>query len=420
MRRTPGSRDVATLGRYDLVTLFALLFIVLPGTAFGQQQFLFHASADFTFAVDDNPQLGDTGGGQNLAVGWTNSISIYPTIRVETRGPRFNGEFFYTFGQNWFESRDEDEGLNYQTHIFGGRGDFRLNEKWSLAFSDSYIRSPDFASGTILEGIRVTPEGLFFDFDNVLLRRKSWANRGNVDLTYRFAPRSDLTFGVSHQMRRYSEDEDFPEVSDQDTLQGNVGYRRHQSDRTSWDITYRFRELNFQEFENARTHEGTLGFSHQISPRTTLTLGAGPSYVEPTDRAAGQGYWGYNARFNVSRLINDEQNFSFFYNRDSGTSSGVGSVSDTDRIGLNYGHLLRRNVTLDFGVSLYKTRQRFDNPVYTEGLQSRLSIGYQFNRNLSLSVGAQYLTQDGTSTFNLDRKRVFTTLRIDFPSFARF
>ncbi len=372
-----------------------------------------NATFDFQAAADDNPQVGEVGSFRPTLDQFTTNFVVSPTLVADIKGAHHTGQLFYSLGVNRFPSESD---LNYESHQFGGSLDSQLSNKLRLTLSEQFIKSPDFQQATLLQGISVTPEGLFFDFENVLLREKSYANIAVVETGYQLSPASELSAGVRHRLRRFSAPRESIRFSDQDSVYAHLQFRKDIEKETSWDLRYTFSQHQFQDFEDAGGHSVSLGLSHQMSPHVSLRLGAGPSIGTSTN---GQRVEGYNAEFRIA-YAREEDGVSLSYYRDNGATTGLGSISQTHGISVNFHKALWRNAILRAGLLAHESTPLFDNPVETQGYSANLVLALPLKGGWSFRVGGSHANQQGTQTYEFDRTRVFVGFRYDLPGFLRF
>ena len=111
---------------------------------------------------------------------------------------------------------------------------------------------------------------------------------------------------------------------------------------------------------------------------------------------------------------------SLSYNHLSATSTGVGSVSNTDTIAFNFSQTLGRKVNLQTNLSVYETTAVLDNPVETRGGLASVLLSFLMNNNWALNFGATYRTQDETDLSNGEQKRIYVSVSFNLPEFLRF
>ncbi len=420
---TPEPRNPAP----DRVARLAPMLLVLLLTAGGAlAQRINHLSADVdsVAAVDDNPQVGGLRF-DRLVDDYTFTWGLYPTLRLDSRGESSQLDLFYSFGLNRV---DTDLDFDSESHAAGL--DWAVTRpRYSMRLSNQYRRSPDFATFNFFRGITFTPEGIFFDYETLALRRTSHNNNADWGLDYRIGARSLMTFGLGHSLRQYEQDPLFARrITDQRRYSGDMGFRRELSARSSLDTRYRFSYFDYETgiYHDARNHDMTLGFNRQVTPTVSLRLGAGPSY---TDQAGTDfSFWGYNAEASISKRF-EREFISLYYRRANAASIGIGSVSKTQRLGFGFTRHFTRRFSGNFGLSLFETERLFDNRFDLRGLQSSLVFSFLLSRNLFLNVGAGYQSQreiadleelDLFGRFGLDRRRAFVSLRFALPQFWRF
>jgi hypothetical protein len=172
----------------------------------------------------------------------------------------------------------------------------------------------------------------------------------------------------------------------------------------------------FKNFADSRTLAADFALFHQISPGISVELIAGPS--KTSTAGPGTNYVGYNSSVNLAKSIKKDKLTVAFYRR-SGTSMGVGSISDSQGVAFYYSRFLGRKAALEGAASLYDARDRVDNPLKFKGAFTSVSLNYLLKANWALTWGASYQQQKGTDILDLGRTRVFVSLRFLLPEFLR-
>jgi hypothetical protein len=375
-------------------------------------------------AADDNPRVSgiyfNPAADRKFAGTW----GLYPSLAVSSQGLRSLLTLSYGLGVNRVGS---DLDLNSESHSAGVNFQADLSRKVKLKISESFVLSPDFTSFNLFRGIFFTPEGVFFDYDQVALRRKSYMNSAALGLAYEIDTRSSLSVDVRHSLRDYQEDPRFIRyLSSQNRFNAGVRYTRNLDERTSWDVGYSASQYLFRNYGNTRSHEVQLGLLRELRPSVRLRLAGGPSYVEPTSEGAvvvpwrNQGsYMGWSADGSLSKVFRTNQ-LTFFYRRGSGISSGLGSISDSQTAGLNFAQMLGRKVRFSSAVSAYEHEGRLDNPYDSRGFNGTAVLNFLVRNDVSVDVGGSYYSQRGHQYYDLDRRRVFVSLRLTVPEAVRF
>jgi hypothetical protein len=381
-------------------------------------------SASAVAAADDNPRVTGLGTGQ-VADDYTFTWGFYPALDLTSRGERSLLGLRYAFGLNRVDSELD---LDSESHQVGLNYTYET-EKWVVELADSFSRSPDFATFNLFHGIVFTPEGMFFDYETLALRRNRNRNTASVDLRRRIGEHSWLTFGGGHSLVDTEADPLFQRrLTDQSQATAHLGFSRDLSSRFSLETRYNFSHYNFNNdfYGDSRQHAGSLNIRYQAAPTVRLWAGAGPAYTEQI--GTGSSFVGYNVNAGVSKEF-ERQFVTLSYARRSGASVGIGSLSETDHLNFGFSQQLARRVSADFGLSAYRTRRLFDNIYDFEGLSSSLSLNFLLGRYWSLSVGASYQTQEEISDedpvvagrqIDFDRRRAFVSLRFNIPNLGRF
>jgi hypothetical protein len=411
--------------RRDVLTVAVLLSLMGAGReVVGERTNQLSAGVNAVAGVDDNPvvsglrpdQLSDT-----YYFNW----GVYPTLRLESRGARSTFDLNYAFGLNRVNT---DLDLDSESHGLG-LGWQMDTGKWRVELRNQFRKSPDFTSFNIFQGILFTPQGVFFDYDTVAVRRDSYENTATLSLDRRLGAKSWLNFGLGHSLRNYERDERFQRrLADQSQFTGHVGWERELSARTTLDARYQLTHFDFQGgvYRDGRSHDLSLGLNVQLAPTVRLNLGAGPSYTE--EIGGGLSFWGYNARVGITKAF-ETRFISAYYDRRNGASIGLGSLSRTQRLGFGFSQALGRRFVADFSLSLYETQRVFSNPIDLRGLQSSLAFSFELQRHLLFSVGASYTSQEENADlpelnlsgiYDLDRRRAWVSLRLVIPDLGRF
>ena len=336
----------------------------------------------------------------------------YPSIELNSSGPRSSVRLSYSVGDR------------LESHAFGAELSTQLTRNLRLRLSESLAISSDLTTFNLFRGIIFTPEGNFSDYETITIRRNH-KNTASVTLEYALTPNSGLAGGVGHFWQKFQATEPSltDRLSDENSFNGNLRYIQTIGPRTRWNLGYSFFLHDFQEFENSRTHHVRVDLSHRISPTVSLSLGTGPSYTEASDGQGG--FLSYkNGSVSIAKSLEDSL-LKLSYRRRSGTSTGVGSLSDAWTLDFSFSRPLGRRTTISSRVSLYDTQGRLDNPVNTRGIIASLFFDYSLQENWVLALGGNYQTREGTDSFisgalSLARKQIFVSVRYMMPGLLRF
>lgn len=393
------------------------LLCILAGHLQGERIYTVGTTLNLVASVDDNPQVSGRARLTGAKRVFLPVYAAYPEITINSEGPRSFFNLSYSFGLNRIENDALD--LDYESHTLQGFLNTNLTRNLSLAFTESFMQSPDFSTSSLFRGLVSTPEGVFLDFDTIALRRKSYSTSESLTLDYRLNPNSDLSLSFGHYLRNYEQTPDFESgVSDQSSFNGNLKYTGSISPRTSWNLAYSLSQFVFQEFEDVQTHNIAIGLSRQISPTVLFTLETGPSYTEVLGTSESFSSW-RNGTLSISKSFEDNL-LSIFYSARSGTTTGVGYVSDAQSVGLALSRSAGRRIRLATNVSLYKNQRRLDNPIETRGLSVSQFLNFSLTDQWFLVLGGSYQTQAGTDAFDFERRRVFISFRLMLPELLRF
>jgi len=394
-----------------------VILVTLVGSLNAERVHTLRSTVSLVASLDDNPRLYGDFGSSRLPDDLFFTYGIYPSIELNSTGSHSSLGFHYSFGLNRVESEIHPDS---DSHTFGGEVNAQLTRNLRLRFFESFTRSSDLRTFNLFRGVLFTPEGIFFESETIAVPQNRYENTASMTLDYTLSPNSALSGGFGHSLRKFQEN--LPsftrQLSNQNGFNGNLQYNQTIGPRTRWNLGYSAFLYDFEEFEGGRTHHGRVDLSHQISPSVSLSLGTGPSY---TEASSGQSsFFSFkNGSLSISKSLEDSL-LSLSYWRRSGTSTGVGSLSDAQTLDLRFSRPIGRRTTVSSRVSFYDTQGLLDNPVDTRGISASLLFDFLLERSWVLVLGGSYQNQQGINTFDVGRNRVFISLRYTLPELLRF
>jgi len=401
---------------FGLKVLFILIILthfVAPASA--SRIYTFRSTVDFESGMDDNPQVNGLGFLPSAGKAFTLVYGIYPSIFMNSTGPESEWHFAYATAINQVGGSDLD--LNSRSQTFEGNINAALTRNLKMRFSELYVRSPDFMTFNLSRGIVSMPEGFLPRSDLVALRRNSHFNAASIGFDYTLSPAATLSAAFGHEIRNYEKNPLFArQLSDQNVFRENLLYLRKINNRTAWNVGYSVYRYDFREFNSALTQNLEFGLSRQISKSFSASLSAGPCYIKSLNSKSN--FAGYNASLTVTKSFENDE-VSVAYHHRTGTSVGIGSVSDIQDLGLSYSRVLGRRIKLNGAVSLYDASQRLDNPAESRGISVSVILNFLLNRHWAFNLGGSHQKQEGTNIFNLERTRMFISMRFMLPEFLR-
>jgi len=397
-------------------SLFVVLVLFLHGldTAHAQRKYTVGTQIDLGAGGTKWSTEGGIATGQ-LPQDLTFFYSVYPSMTLKSESVHSLLELSYVYGMN---RTNKDLVLDSGSHVATANFTLALDPKWKLNLVESFEMTPDVNSLNVSRGIISSPQGFGFLFYPVATRSSSQINNARAGLEYEISEKSILTFGAEHSLRNYEENESFlGRLSDQQRFEARIAFTRKISEHSSWGIGYSSAYYQFSQFEDSLTHQMNATYSHVFSPTLNLRLEAGPSYVEALE--AHRNYIGYHGSFTLLKLIKPNI-LSFYYSRDSGQGTGLGSISDTHRGGFGFSRELGKFASVGLDISAFESRGRVDNPYRARGASGAATIGIALTKKLSWNFSGQYQRYDQIALFGFEEKRVFTTLRFHAPELWRF
>jgi len=339
----------------------------------------------------------------------------YPTVTLAAAGRRSVLKGSYSFGINRTESESKLHSNSHSANL-GWNG--TVSRNWKINLSDNYTLTDD--SGTFNAFRAVTPEfdNLGFVFDPVARRIVSETNVARVGADYTVGGKSSLSFVGTHHLRRYRDDSSLgqgTDLADQQRFSGGLSYRRLLG-KDSWNVGYTGSYFKFNELENVISHSAEVGYSAPLWRDFKFNLSVGASQTQ--NETSRDSYIGYNTSVGLQKTV-EANTLAVYYTQTSGTSSGLGTISDTQRVGFSINRQAR-NVNIFLDIAAYDMRGRLGNGFNVRSLQGSVTLGIPVSRSLAVQGGLQYQRQDRSSVYQFDQKRVFVSLRYSNPALFTF
>jgi len=360
-------------------------------------------------------------GGRNMPAGsglvpakeFSPFYATYPSIQMTSTGEHSVLQTSYAFG---YDRIDSSLPWTSRSHAATSTLSVRPGAKWKVNLSESFNVTSDLATFNGIRGVTTFDQGFSFPFYPVTSQSSVKTNYASFGTDYTFNDKAAMSVSFSHDLRYYGDAAVAGRLSDQQRASGNVRYSRRINQRNTWSLGYTGIYLHFRDFENAVSHAATIGYSRQFTPYLTLSMNAGPSrveYLKSRDHSVS-----YNADVRLEERFK-KTSFSIYFAQYGGDTSGLGSISDTRRAGLNVG-VESRHATLFLDVSVFDSKGKLDNVYNTRGAMASASVGLPLNRTFSVNAGGQYQRYDHTVDFGFEQKRLFISLRMNAPALWRF
>src|SRR5262245_14777770 len=127
-----------------------VLIVVSAATVSAQRAYNVGTTFDFTTGMEsDSRYVGTT------ETHYDPSFSLYPSISVQSSGPRSKFDFGYAFGWNRVNTEQKHE---YQSHSGFVNFSKRFSPRWSAQLSDYFTMSNDVQTFYALRGVLPMPE----------------------------------------------------------------------------------------------------------------------------------------------------------------------------------------------------------------------------------------------------------------------
>ena len=339
--------------------------------------------------------------------------ATYPSIQMTSTGEHSVLQSSYAFG---YDRMQGSSPWSSRSHAATSSLAIQAGAKWRVNLSESFNLTSDLATFNGIRGVTLFDQGFNFPFYPVTSQHSVKTNDASFGTDYTFNDKSSVSVSFSHDVRYYGDAAIAGRLSDQQRASGNVRYSRRVNQRNTWSLGYTGTYLQFRDFENAVSQSATIGYSRQFTPYLTLSMNAGPSRVENLKSKDARA--SYNADVSLEERFK-KASFSVYFSQYGGDTSGLGSVSDTRRAGLNV-RLDSTHATLFVDVSVFDSKGKLDNINNTRGAAASASVGLPLNRTFSVNAGGQYQQYDHTAEFGFEQKRLYVSLRMEAPSLWRF
>jgi hypothetical protein len=340
-------------------------------------------------------------------------MGTYPSIAFNVSGEHATLNSSYGFG---YERYFTDPSYYNQSHHATLAFSSSLGPRWSLSLTDTFSNTSDISSYRFLSGTTVDPEQFQFAFTPVFAQSNQ-SNTASLGLSRALNKRSSLTINGSYSTLNYPGGQLTTAgiLSDQKRISGTVAYVRT-GEHYSWTIGYSGARFNFAAFQNSFDHSAIVTYSYKFSPKTSLQLSAGPSYLQSLENIKTP--LGVTANVTLNRMV-QKGSFAFTVSQTGGGTSGLGSVSTFREALLNMTHTFGKFTTVSANVSGFNTTGLQLNPVSARGIAAGGNIGFALDRYWSLNGGGQYQHYEGYNTPGYDQKRIFASLRYSNPELWR-
>jgi hypothetical protein len=400
----------------------------------------FSASIGFGGGIDSNPRVGSTNFFYSSEQQKTTPYyGVQPAFHLTSTGTRSVFEIDYSLSINRYES---DLDLHAQSHRAGASFTIDVNPGLKLGFANTFVHSPDFSTAMLYRDSAFTLDAVFRDPETIAVRRDSWANTVGMSAEQVISPVSRIILVAGHYMRRFDSFEDPTTVSEpvfqtdttasqpaiiaprplvlltnQNHLYTSARYQRQLDDRTFLSGGYSFYRYDFEDFADTYNHNGEVGITRIVNPTVAVSAMGGPSHSRRSNAAEGRS--GLGGAFVVSKSFEEDQ-LSVSYSRRHAGVTGLSSVSNTQSAGVFYAKRLRRTAHFNSSVAVYQALPRNDNPIDIRGVSATTAMRFLLNPSWALSFGGAYRSQKGSDVVDLERYRIFVSLRVLLRDIARF
>jgi hypothetical protein len=331
-----------------------------------------------------------------------------PSIDLATEGRAFNFTSSYTFT---FDRYQQKQDINTKSHAANLKFDSQLSRKVKLSLENGFYTTPDYITYSLSRGIIFT--GDHFEYLYQSQKQSQTTDSSRLSLDVAAGKRSSLSLTIGSSLRN-QDGAVAGRSNDQIRYEGSLAFRVSSSQRQSWTAKYSAVRNQYDAYGNSLAHSGLFGFTRSLKPSVSFSLEAGPSYVVMSRE--NRHYWGYSGTARISKTTRSTQ-LSFYGGRRSGDSSGTGSTSDTDNIGLGFILRLSKNVNTSFTGAAYRSQYQETLTPNTRGVNGGLQLSWALSRHYVLGGGISYRTSQGSGESNRDYRQAYVSFRLQAPDF---
>jgi hypothetical protein len=388
------------------------LLLLISSPMFAERKYFIGTTLDFTAGASN--QAGQSSLNlESLQQGVTPFYSVYPSVSFKSIGRHSNLDLNYIFSG---ERIQMTPGLTTIGHNVTASFSAQLGNRTHLRLSDTFNTMPDYSTVSVLKGLTVSPEGFRYVFEPQLYRSSNISDNGSIGFDVDLTTKSSLTFGASGSYRYYEHAVARSALSNQLRTEGSLGFAHKHSERTTWNLKYAVWQNDYQEFATVRSHSATLGLSKVLRPGLDLTLEAGPSYTEAWDNQKAA--VGYLVSASISKRLRTNR-FNAGYSHRSADSTGLGGATDSHQGTLGFSQSIGRTTSLGFQASAFRQNQGSTDAYNYWGVNGSISLSQQLGRYLVASLGSSYTTYVGGSSNNYGTKRWYVSLGYRLPELWR-
>jgi hypothetical protein len=334
--------------------------------------------------------------------------SVYPSLSLKSVGKNSTLDFGYTFSAERFEGTPA---LTTLSHVATMNFTAQLGNRTHLRFSDNFDTMPNYSTINVLQGFAITPLGFQYVFAPQVNKNFSMGDSGSIGFDVDLTTKSSLTFSGTGSYRHYDQSVSGSYYSDQARGEGEFGFSHKHSARTTWNVKYRIWQNEYDNFPTSRSQSATLGLSRVLSPSVTLTLEAGPAYIETSS------YVSYVVDAAIATQFKTNK-FSAGYSHFAGDTTGIGGTSESHQGRLGFSRTLWRTASINFQASAFRQNQSGISAYEYWGATGSAALSQQMGRHFVASGGVSYTTNLGNSQItynNITYKRAYVSVGLRLP-----
>jgi hypothetical protein len=277
----------------------------------------------------------------DTAASWENVSNFLAGATLSVTGEHNHFNLEYTYGR---QNNPEIVNRNSNIHHFNLYYDREFSAQTRLSVLNLTTYTTDYTPFDTYSGERpVEPE--YRPTPSIYMgRADQLQNYAEVRVRRQITALAELEFLYGNRVVHYGESSE--DISFSDTMQHifEGGYLRQLTPHFSAGCLYRFRYMDFADYERTYSHAVLGSMRWQIRPSLHLEGTAGPLYANNGESDSSDVF--LNARVTLSKSF-QRDNLSLSYSRDLADTAGVLGASRSDVVYASWGRPLWRDLHWD-------------------------------------------------------------------------
>ncbi len=263
--------------------------------------------------------------------------AAYPSLRIDSAGEHSTFGASYNFGWNHVYNQQNMSVASHQASLNYSR---TLLKRWKINLAGSFQMTSDAATFNALQGIAPVSQDFNYLVSTTAVSEVMRNGATSFLTDYTIDDKSTLSATVSYNFLNYANTGiSSASLVNQQRVSGGMTYSRKTSTHETWSLGYSGAVSVFKGFGDVSTQTVHVGYSDTIRPNLVFALSVGASQVENLE--SGASTVGANTSVSLQKNIPEKDgkiySFTLHYSQDTGSPTGLGTVSNTRTggVGLN-------------------------------------------------------------------------------------